>query len=434
MEAGSRRAKASYGPDADGQIGEEATEAVEGDFISDAFSYFSAGEDERSPEIFRIWTSLSMMAGALERRVTVKTGRWRTHMNLYVFLVGGPGAGKSIIDSGEALARDVLLPGTKTRAFHMAPTSTTKASLVDAMEKAQRQVLLKSGQTMTYSSLYSCAEEFGALQAKHDLEYISFLNVLYMNKPWYEERRRVGERHVLIESPTFNFLAGIQPAIMGSIFPEEHWTSGLARRVMMVYSDEDRVIDPFGDLAASPVGRQSLLDRLGKFMDFQGEVTWSPEAEQLYTRWNLGGQEPKPTHSKLVGYVRERVRNLSKLAGLSAISRTSDPNALILPLDFNRAMAWMFDAERRMPDIFRAMLGKSDNALVEELWLYVSRRYMESKGAGVSDSDLARFVGERTTIEKVDKIIALAERMHKIRKKPLSEKWEPTGKSDHVPE
>lgn len=407
---------------------------MEGDFISDCFGYFSAGEDERSPEIFRIWTSLSMLAASLERRVTVKTGRWSTHMNLYAFLVGGPGAGKSIIDSGEAICREVLLPGTKTRAFKMAPTSTTKASLVDAMEKAQRQCLLKSGQTLTYSSLYSCAEEFGALQAKHDLEYISLLNIFYMNKDWYEERRRVGDRHMLIEKPTFNFLAGIQPAIMGAIFPEEHWTSGLARRVLMIYSDEDRLIDPFADLAASRVGRSQLVERLGRFMDLQGEVTWSPEAEKMYTRWNLGGQEPRPTHSKLVGYVRERLRNVSKLAGLSAISRSGGVATPISPLDFNRAMAWMLDAERRMPDIFRAMLGKSDSALVEELWLFVTRAYVLSKGAGVTDSDLARFVGERTTIEKVDKIIALAERMHKIRKKPLSEKWEPTGRSDHVPE
>ena len=408
--------------------------AVEGDFIGECFSYFSNSEDERSPEVYRLWSAIGMLSSSLERRVKIMTGRWSTFPNLFIMLVGEPGVGKGIISSAESMLRATTARESKTPAFWLAPTNSTKASLVDSLEKSTRTINLPDGTTYTSAPLMQCIEEFGALMGKHDMELISLFNILYNAAEVYEERRRVGDRHVLVENPILNFLGGVQPAILGSLFPEEHWTSGLARRMMMVFSDEDRLIDPFGARKVGRITREHIVGKLSFFSSLVGEVVWGQEAAELFVDWHMGGQKPKPTHSKLGGYTRERSRNICRLAGLSVISRTQGITTPIQPIDFRRALDWMLSIEVRMPDVFRAMTGKSDYGLVEELWLFVSRKFVLSKGAGVTDGELATFVGERTTYEKVDKIIELAERMNKIRRKPLGTSWEPTGKAEHLPE
>jgi hypothetical protein len=408
---------------------------VEGDFIGDVFSYFSTSEDERSPEVYRLWSAISMLAGSLERRVVVQTGRWTTFPNLYTLLVGSPGAGKNVIDSVERIMRGATLPGTDLGAFRIAPHSTTKASLVDAFAKAQKEHENGDGTFVRYHALMGFAEELGVLISKNDLEYLSFLNKIYNCVEVYEETRRGKDLEIEIEKPTFNFLGGVQPAILGSMFPEEHWTSGLARRMIMVFSDEDRIIDPFKEITKSRVTREDIEQRLGRLSQLHGTVTWSREAAEMFVDWHMGGQSPKPTHSKMQGYVRERSRNMSKLAGLSVISRTGRTSTPIASVDFERAREWMFSIERRIPEIFRAMTGRSDYAIIEELWLFVAREFVKSRGQGVEDGEIVKFVGERTTSDKVDRLIDLAKRMNKIRQKPLNPGlWEPTGKSDHKDE
>ena len=404
------------------------------DFIADFFSYATASEDERSPEIFRIWSAISMVSAALERRVMVRTGRWTTYCNLYTLLVAPPGTGKSVITGVERLMRKVCLPDSKVKSFSFAPTSTTKASIVDTLEKAVKARMLRSGQSFSSSCLYFCAEDFTAFMPRLDNEYIGMLIIMYNCPDWYEERRRVGDRHTLIENPQFNFLAGIQPAIMGSLFPEELWTSGLARRLIMIFSDETRVIDPFADYQRTTVTEASLLARLSALSDMQGEITWAAPAKEAYREWLMGGEKPRPTHSKLTGYVRERARNMSKLAGISLVSRTGGITEPIQMIDYQRALDWMLEAEKKMPSIFRSMLGKSDSGLVEELWIFVTRRYIETSGSGVTEDEIWTFVGDRVSQERIQGIIDLAMKMNKIRKKDLNGKWEPTGKMEHKPE
>src|SRR5882762_3010598 len=74
-----------------------------------------------SPEIFRKWTAISAIASAMEQKTWMTT--WSPiYPNLYVFLVGRPGVGKSrTIGQGRKLLEE--LPD-----LHVAPTSMTMAS------------------------------------------------------------------------------------------------------------------------------------------------------------------------------------------------------------------------------------------------------------------------------------------------------------------
>src|SRR5687767_8997642 len=87
----------------------------------DGFEKYCAGKG--SPGVFTRWAGIFTIAAALERKVWIRTNKGTLYPNMYVFVVGPPGAGKTL---ALELSREFL--GTIDK-FHLAPSSVTKASL-----------------------------------------------------------------------------------------------------------------------------------------------------------------------------------------------------------------------------------------------------------------------------------------------------------------
>src|SRR5229473_1704407 len=84
--------------------------------------------------IFRKWSAISVIAATLEQKVFVTTSS-PLYPNLYVFLVGHPGIGKSrAITSAASFIREIP-------EIHLGATSMTMASLVDKMNEAKRTIV-----------------------------------------------------------------------------------------------------------------------------------------------------------------------------------------------------------------------------------------------------------------------------------------------------
>ena len=59
-------------------------------------SYMDYAVDGFCPDEFHFWTGVSVIAGALERKVwTNVTAQWTLYPNLYVLLISNPAIGKS---------------------------------------------------------------------------------------------------------------------------------------------------------------------------------------------------------------------------------------------------------------------------------------------------------------------------------------------------
>ena len=78
--------------------------------------------------------------------------------------------------------------------------------------------------------------------------------------------------------------------------------------------------------------------------------------------------------------------------------------------DIRRAIAWLTEAEQWMPDIFRAMIGRSDRDVMDELHLFVTAKGSTAKGRQVSGEVIRRFLLERVPHEKVETILAASDR------------------------
>lgn len=368
-------------------------------------------EGSNSPVQFRLWAAISLAAGACERRVWAKATRLHTYPNLYVLLTGAPGVGKQVISLAKNLWRSAAEPGTSIKAFRVAPSQMTKASLVDSLAKAKSLRILKHG-NYTYHSLLIAAEEFQVLLPTYDQEYIATLNEVYNNPDLpYEEVRRTGSvKDISIEHPQLNILAGVQPSYFVSTFPEEAWTTGFARRIIMVYAGETPFQDLFQEEVEEMIGGelwQRLLSRLGSISQLYGRMLWDPEGAERLSRWHKLKGPPVPVHSKLIHYNNSRTMLAIKLCIVSAVASSGE--LIIRDLDVQRALAWLLEAEARMPDVFREMLGKSDSQVIDELHYMVMQVWARTKkpvGTGL----LWEFLRQRVPSEKIEKILITAER------------------------
>lgn len=392
------------------------------DFITE---FLETTASALSPERYRLWSGISLLAAACERRLWLRSNQLITFPNLYVFLVGAPGVGKQIIDNVRELAA-----GLSQRGLKVSPNSMTKASLVDELVKAKGSFILSSG-VLEYHSLFIVQEEAAVLMPTYDGEFLGMLNSVYNNPtvPYSESRRASPVKSAVIPFPQINLLMGVQPGWMAGTFPELAWATGLMSRVIMVYVEELEYFDIFADSSSSEASLGRLKKALEKILSDYGEFTWTPEAEEQVKAWRVGGEEPRPSHSKLAAYCNRRTQHLLKLCLLSCISRGEGRK--ILPIDLTRAQRWLFDAENYMPDIFRAMSGANDQAIIEELHIYASNMWKMNKGKPIHERALFNFLTRYVKAERVEKLLQIAERSNVIARLAGTETYVPRAKHEH---
>jgi P2-related tail formation protein len=98
--------------------------------------------------------------------------------------------------------------------------------------------------------------------------------------------------------------------------------------------------------------------------------------------------------------------------------------------DVERAIGWLIEAERLMPDAFRAMIGKSDHQIIEELYMHLVNLYAMAKNNPVHVSKLFAFAMQRAPTDKVSKIIEVAERSNMIERIAGTDLYKPKARTE----
>lgn len=397
------------------------------DFIDDTFLPLTRGI--RTPPAFCLWGAISLVAGAVERRVWVRNSYGNIYPNMYIVLVAPPGVGKFVIETVKDLWSATNELGTKVPAFSVASDSVSYASLVDELAEAKKSRVTSDG-VFTYNSLLVAAEEFQVLLPSFIPELIGKFNSLYNNKSSYRETRRTGNvREVIIDRPTLNMLCGAQPSYFSSTFPEEAWSTGFARRIIMVYATDTPRLSLFHDFEIAETETQKVLKWLSRASECYGLLRWEPAAAKKIDDWFMSGEAPAPTHSKLEHYSRSRAVFIHKLAMISSLSRDLR-DMVIREGDIARAMDWLFEAERSMPDVFRAMVGKSDIQVIEELHLHLSAEWVRNKQKPIGTDYIMRFLISRVPSDKAKNILWAAEQSNVIMRYAGTETYRPVAKME----
>lgn len=362
-------------------------------------AFYSYTEHLPSPALFRKWAGIAAVAGALERKVWIRLPAYDANLypNMFTVIVGPPGVGKTVVTDK---VRELW---GKLDDHFVAASSLTKASLVDDLRDAQRDVIRPrdTPPTVTFNSLLIAANELGVLIPGWENDFMNVLTDIYDCKV-YSERRRSKELKFKLDAPQLNLLAATTPSYLNNVLPEGAWDQGFLSRTLIIFSSET-MIRPLFDAPSTNSGVfNDLVADLLTIGNLYGKMSWTPEAAAAISAWHTGGGEPKPDHPKLLGYTTRRTTHLIKLCMVASVSRSDD--LIIERSDFDIALDWLIEAEFYMPDVFKAMTVGGDARAIEECWYFVYRAWLKEK-APIAKARVTEYLMARVPIHNVERII-----------------------------
>jgi hypothetical protein len=350
-----------------------------------------------SPEVFRRWAGISMLAAALERKVWLETSIGTLYPNLYIFMLAPPGVGKTIMSS---MAWRTM---SKLRDHKIASPSVTRATMIEELNDANRfKQLPNGGGTLSFNALYLCVNEIGVLLPSYEVDMMNKLTDIYDGHA-YGESRRNKKHSSQIPNPIYNLLAAGTPGYLSSMLPEVAWEQGFMSRVLLIYSGEISRQSLFGKRDDNVEEYKELVKDLQLIGNIAGEFKFTEgAAEKIDEFYMFKHKETAPMHPKLQHYNTRRPAHLLKLMMISSIAEGSD---LVIDVQhYEQAFEWLTDAEAGMANIFKAMNAGGDSQIIKELWYYVYEQGLKSNGP-VPESRIFNFLSQRVPTEKIKWIL-----------------------------
>ena len=377
----------------------------------DGFMEYTSGRG--SPQLYRKWTAIFILSAALERKCWMTTNKGVLYPNQYVILTGPAGVGKSLCTR---IAHE-LLDGLRSpeTPFHLAPTSLTKASLIDKLDEAQRRIMRpqEDPSIVMFNSLQVVANEFGVFLPSWEAEFMNTLTDLW-DCGRYAESRRTGNTSINIPNTQLNLLSATTPAQLMNLLPEGAWEQGFMSRVLLVYSGETAFTDLFAELDTDGKLFKSLQEDLKLIYKMYGELTVDEETQQALNDWGRAGGPPIPDHPKLITYRQRRIAHVLKLCVVSSVSCGDDK--IISIENFAEALDWLVELETYMPDVFKSLKLGGDARAIEELLHYIYQKYHKLGKKHVPEHLVIAFLQERVPAHNIDRIIDVMERGKLIEK------------------
>lgn len=357
--------------------------------------------DLPSPEVFRMWSAIYAVGAAAERRIWTNLGTNRLHPNLFVFLVGPPGVGKTqAIVPMETFLR-------KSQTVHIAPTDMTKQGLLDALSSSSRGSIV-DGKPFDYHFMAIIIRELSNFMSQYDHALAGLLTDLFDCPPINEEQKRGrGDESVVIPNPGLSMLVGTATENLGKTISKDMWGSGFMARVLMVFSAEEIIPeDMFNERKMNETLAEQITAGFRQLGELKGPMQWDHNTQLALRHFRVNQRDGAPVHNLLTSYVTRRWLHLGKLCMISALS---DLRMTVLESDFHRAAGWLKLAEEQMPEIFKDMVSHEDGQIYEELRNQLMVVFMGCGRQPVPVQWVVHYLSKRVAAHAVQRMIQIAE-------------------------
>lgn len=337
------------------------------DFLS---AYRDYSLDGFVPDRFHEWVGRSIVASALERKVTLKQGRIHHCPNIYVMLVSHPGSGKSTaIEAGTDLIEAVKKeynPGLK-----IIPNQVTEAALIDLMKITER-IALTPTVLYPHSSAYFYASEASASALQNTCgDFVAAMTAFYDCPKWFRKKLKGEQFPTEIENSCMNLLAGATFNYLKTLVNEQSVLGGFASRLIYVVETERQVRrTKWGSSREfdSSLGRK-LVEDLAQINTLVGPMTPTPGFMARFEEWQPQFDE------FLIALKSERMESIMSRKGtnlikLAMILSVSEGNSLsVTEKHFDRALAEIEDCYKDNSEIIiqAALANKSSQDGVNHL-------------------------------------------------------------------
>lgn len=335
-------------------------------------AYLEFCKDSEPPQSYHVWAGMSTIAGALQRRVYMRWGRSTIYPNLYVILVGPSGRAKkgTALEFAKPFLHHIRIPTIEG--------AITREKLIRRMGEAATPIPDPSTSAMVMQCAVTyVSPELSVFLGQGNLKLLADLCDWYDSpSKWVYDTK--GQGTDTIEGVCFNLLGATAPDWLPSILPKEAVGGGFTSRCIWVV-EEDKgktVVFPQIDEQLEKILRIDLE----KVALLCGEYTFSPEAEETYSKWyTQSDREARRGRTaiqdpKFAGYCDRRATLIKKL---SMIIAASEGDSMTISAEqFDRALKLLRLVEQKMARAF-AGLGSARYAYATEQLLNFVARHKE---------------------------------------------------------
>jgi len=307
---------------------------------------------------FQKWVGMSVIAGALRKKVHLSLGRIRVYPNLYVVLVAEPGIARKSqsINTGQEL----LLA---TPDIAVSADAITKEALLEQMAECMQKEIFENGEELNHCSLSIISREFETFlgQKKENTKMLVLLTDLFDGQelPWTYKTKNSG--NAIIMSPYLNLLAATTPESLASCLPSSAIGGGLTSRIIFVWAERRHRKVAFPELTDRVNELNDLLKKDLYFISrIAGVYQFSPEARANWINWYEAYEEADInricTEPSFNGWYSRKPTYILKIAIIIA---ASESDSLVMEWrHVERAIKMIEGTEMDMGGVFRAV-GKS---------------------------------------------------------------------------
>jgi len=341
------------------------------DWLKAFVEYSSYGE---APPRMYFWVGVSVIAGALRRRVWIDQAYFQWFPNLYIILVAPPGivSKSTTADIGMSLLRQV--PNIK-----FGPSVVTWQSLVKSFAEASESFCPDTNDGLWYvmSPLTIVSSEFGNLLNPKDKDMVDMLVNLWDGKSFTKATKMSGTDEVV--NPWINLLACTTPEWIAGSFPEYMVGGGFTSRCLFVYADQKNKFVAYpalqvpSDLKQQEANLVHDLEWISSRL--AGPYSISSEAIEWGTSWYKRHYESESKGMDPVrfgGYVARKQTQAHKLAIILAAAQRDE--LIVTKEDLETAVLMITDLEPDMHRVFEKIGMKEDAVQIDRLVQMIQKR------------------------------------------------------------
>lgn len=289
-------------------------------FINQYLDYVSKSSE--SPNLFHIWSALSM-AGALSIRNTwLDLGSLRIYPNMYIILIGPGSTRKS---TAMNIPRK-LIETYSTAKF--APTDTAGArqgvlsalrgdisfgDTPEAIEHEFSKEMLERvhfGEENSANELYIHSTQFSTFLGQKQFDLLQCLTYCYKNPPEYSYKLKATEEYVA--KPTINILAATGTESLYQCLPQNSTGAGFLSQCVLVYASRPEKRLPRPRALSVERADEFIKPTLRHCRTFRGGVGETADAGELLD--DLYEYELELTDARFIEYANDRWTHLCKTA------------------------------------------------------------------------------------------------------------------------
>lgn len=363
--------------------------------------FMQCNMQSESPRLYILWTAVSCIAAALQRKCHLEWGGHLTfYPNMYIVLIGPPGCRK-----GTAMG-----PGQKMLSrigIKMAAESITREMLIrELLNATSIEDDPENNVVITHASLTIYSPELAVFLGYKNQQLIMDLTDWFdCRDKWIYRTKHQGEDE--ITGVWVNILGATTPHLIQQVMPLDVIGGGLAGRMIFVYETEKYQLSPYPIMTDAELQLWEALQMdLEKIAMMKGPFRPHADFIDFYKDWYIRQAAEKPfDDERFDGYFERRPMHLIKLAMIMSASRSDE---MVIRLgDFENAMTLIEATEVKMPNTFRGV-GQSRIAdLLPRIMAFIEIR------GEVSKHDLVRqFMRDADNITMHNVIMTLKEAGH----------------------